>query len=298
MDIFVTGGSGFVGRTLCRELIKRGHHLRCLVRSGSEERLISSPQLNPVSGDIFSPEYLVPLIKDCDAVIHLVGIIREFPARKITFERLHHQATAAVVTAASNAGVKRYLHMSANGTRKEAQTAYHKTKWFAEERVRSSDLNWTIFRPSLIYGAEDQFINMLASLIQKLPVVPVMGDGEYRMQPVPVEQIACGFAAALEKSESVGKTYHCGGKDCLSYNQLLDFVASALGKKQLRKIHQPLALMRPVVALLQHLPIFPITSDQLQMLIDGNCCDPSEWAEDLNLNPRTLSSGLDYLKPK
>lgn len=298
MDIFITGGSGFVGRALCRELIERGHHLRCLVRSGSEKRLISSSQLKPVPGEILSPEHLTPLIRDCDAVIHLVGIIREFPSRKITFERLHHQATAAVVTATRNAGVKRYLHMSANGTCKDAQSTYHRTKWLAEERVRCNDLDWTIFRPSLIYGAEDQFINMLVSLIQKLPLVPVIGDGEYRMQPVSVEQIACGFAASLEQSGSIGKIYHCGGKDCLSYNQLLDLVGCVLGKKQLRKIHQPLTLMRPVVALLQHLSIFPITSDQLQMLLDGNCCDPSEWAEDLNLPLHTLSSGLDYLKSK
>ena len=295
MEIFITGASGFIGRALCRTLTTEGHHLRCLVRSGSEIRLISSPLIKPVVGDLFAPEQLASLIKGADAVIHLVGIIREFPAKQITFARLHHQATLSIIAATNQAGVKRYLHMSANGARKEAQTAYHKTKWLAEEAVRQSKLDWTIFRPSLVYGAEDQFISLLASLIRKSPLIPVMGDGQYRMQPVPVELLAKGFAVALEREAAIGKTYHCGGKECLSYNQLLDLVGEALGKKPVRKMNQPLFLMRPLVSVLQHLPHFPMTSVQLQMLIEGNCCDIREWCDDLNLEPWPLSTGLNYL---
>jgi NADH dehydrogenase len=297
MNIFLTGGSGFVGRALCRELIQRGYRLRCLVRSGSSERLPDSPLIEPVSGNLFSNEELTPLMEGADAVIHLVGIIREFPRRGITFERLHYQATATVVGAARQVGIQRFLHMSANGSRENAQTKYHRTKWRAEEEVRNSGLDWTIFRPSLIYGAEDQFINLIATMIRSLPLIPVIGDGEYRMQPVAVELIAKGFASALEERGATGKTYHCGGADCLSYNQLLDLVAAALGKKSIRKLHQPLALMRPLVGLLQHLPPFPITSDQLQMLLEGNCCDTSAWREELGLEPASLQEGLGYLKP-
>ncbi len=296
MDIFITGASGFVGRALCRKLTEKGHHLCCLVRPGSEERLISSEQIRPLHADLFSREQLIPLLENVDAVIHLVGIIRQFPRRQITFERLHDQATATLVSAIRHAGVKRYLHMSANGSRANAHSAYHRTKWRAEETVRSSDLDWTIFRPSLIYGAEDQFITMISGLIRKLPLVPVMGDGEYRLQPVPVEQVAAGFAAALEQPQAIGKTYFCGGKDCLSYNQLLDLVATALGKKRVHKISQPLFLMRPLVALLQHIPLFPMTSDQLQMLLEGNCGDTTDWSADLGLEPAPFAQGLEYLK--
>ena len=297
MDIFLTGGSGFVGRALSNELIQRGHRLRCLVRSNSKNQLISSPQITPVKGNIFSPDDLVPLIEGADAVIHLVGIIREFPRREVTFERLHYEATTAVINAAQTAGVLRFLHMSANGSRRDAQTNYHQTKWRAEEAVRNSTLDWSIFRPSLIYGNEDHFINLLATMIRKLPLIPVMGDGEYKMQPVPVTSVAKGFATALERVGTIKKTYHCGGADCLSYNQLLDLVAAALGKKSVRKISQPLTLMRPLVSMLQHLPIFPMTSDQLQMLLEGNCCDTLEWLDDLNLESIPFRKGLEYLKP-
>jgi NADH dehydrogenase len=295
MNIFITGGSGFVGSALCRELRDKGHELSCLVRPGSELRLIKSDRVKAVSGDLFQTKQLVPLVEGADAVIHLVGIIREVPAQKITFTRLHELATQTVVAATQQAGVKRYLHMSANGTDKDALSAYHKSKWLAEETVRNSNLDWTIFRPSLIYGKEDQFINMLAGLIRTLPVVPVMGNGDYRMQPVSVDLLAKGFATALEQTVSVGKTYHCGGKECLSYNELLDIIGTALGLKKVRKLHQPLSLMRPIVAILQSLPFFPITSDQLQMLIEGNCCDNGEWCHDLDLQPKSIQTKLDYL---
>ncbi len=296
MRIFLTGGSGFVGREICRQLDALEHEIHCLVRQDSENHLLPLPRVKPVQVDLFSPA-LADKIEACDAVIHLVGIIREFPHRQISFERLHCQATQAIVTATRAAGVKRYLHMSANGARDNAVTNYHKTKWRAEETVRQSDLDWTIFRPSLIYGAEDQFIRMLTDLIRKFPLLPVMGNGQYRLQPVPVQQVAAGFCRALEAEAAIRKTYHCGGADCLSYNQLLDLVATSIGKKPPFKVRQPLLLMKPLVSVMQHFPNFPITRDQLQMLLEGNCCDPDDWLRDLALDPVPLRTGLAYLQP-
>ncbi|WP_020678216.1 complex I NDUFA9 subunit family protein [Geopsychrobacter electrodiphilus] len=296
MDIFLTGGSGFVGRALCRVLIGRGHSVKCLVRVGSEHRLLESPLIKPVPGDLLNSAQLAELIPGCGAVIQLVGIIREFPAKGITFNSVHRDTTISIVAACQKAGIKRYLHMSANGTRDHAHTAYHRTKWQAEETVRNSDLDWTIFRPSLIYGEEDQFITMISGLIRKLPLVPVIGDGSYRLQPVPVETIAAGFANALSRPKTIGKIYHCGGADCLSYDQLLDEVGRALGKPKVRKLHHPLALMEPLVELLQHLAIFPLTSGQLKMLLEGNCCDNTDWLEDLDLTETSIRKGFEYLK--
>ena len=294
MNVFVTGATGFVGRQLCAALSRAGHGVIALVRKGSEAKLPQSDSITPVSGDLFSPT-LPGLLDGCQAVIHLVGIIREFPGREISFERLHVDATAAILAATKQAGIRRYLHMSANGTRQQAVSNYHQTKWRAEELVRNSDLDWTIFRPSLIYGREDQFISMLVRFIRLLPLVPVIGDGQYRLQPVPVEQIASGFASALDKPVALHKTYHCGGADCLSYNQVLDLVAAAIGKRPPLKLRQPLCLMRPTVSLLQRFPFFPLTSDQLQMLVEGNCCDTRDWLQDLELKPQPLHEGLEYL---
>lgn len=296
MIIFISGASGFVGRELCRRLVAQGHELRCLVRPGAETRLIEDAEVTPLRGNLFSSAQLAELIRGADAVIHLVGIIREFPSRGITFEKLHHLATEAIVSATLAAGVKRYLHMSANGTRENATSSYHRTKWLAEQVVRQSTLDWTVFRPSLIYGPEDQFTNMLAGLLRKLPLVPVIGNGEYRLQPVPVEQVAESFARALGRDSTINKTYHCGGSECISYNRLLDLVGAAIGKKHVRKLFQPLSLMRPAISILQHFPAFPMTSTQLQMLIEGNCCDPLPWLTDLALDPAPIE--LNFLSDK
>jgi len=295
MKVFVTGATGFVGQALCAELLRSGHQVDCLVRPGSEKHLAGLPTLTPKVGDLFAPAALAQQMQGCDAVIHLVGIIREFPARQITFARLHHEATRSVVGACQQAGIKRYLHMSANGSRKDAVSAYHQTKYLAEEEVRASSLDWTIFRPSLIYGPGDQFITMLVKMLTRLPVIPVIGDGRYHMQPLPVEQVALSFARALTLPQAIGKTYHCGGAECLSYNELLDQVAAALGKKPPGKIPQPLVLMRPLVSLFQHLPFFPLTSNQLQMLLEGNCCDTREWRADFGFEAVPLAQGLTYL---
>ncbi|MDX2481275.1 MAG: complex I NDUFA9 subunit family protein [Desulfuromusa sp.] len=296
MKVFITGGSGFVGREIIRHLLAANHSVRALVRDTAHLKDIS--KIDAVVGDTTQPETLREQLSGCDAVIHLVGIVREFSGKGITFNRLHVESTENVLQAAEEQGVKRYLQMSANGTRENAVTRYHKTKWGAEERVRQSSLDWTIFRPSLIYGPEDQFINMLAQLVKILPLVPVMGDGQYQLQPVSVIDIANGFVTALDKPATIGKTYQCCGLQALSYDQLLDLIAQTLGQATgARKIHQPLWLMKRVVAALQSIPLFPMTSDQLQMLLEGNVCKDNSWQDDLSLELHELSSSIKtYLK--
>lgn len=296
MNIFITGGTGFVGQEVIRQLLAAQHSVRALVRSNQKATLDAKIEL--VSGDTTQPDSLKGLLDGCDAIIHLVGIIREFPARGITFEKAHTNSTRNMVQAAADQGVSRFLHMSANGARAGAVSNYHKTKWAAEELVRQSVLDWTIFRPSLIFGANDQFVNMLAGLIKALPLVPVMGDGRYRMQPVCVSDVAGGFVAALDTAESISQTYLCGGANAYSYDEILDLVGQALGKKTgIHKLHHPLLLMKPVVKLLQSIPQFPMSSDQLQMLLEGNCCDPTNWQKTFKLELTDFSTGIaTYIK--
>ncbi|PLY12798.1 MAG: NAD-dependent dehydratase [Desulfuromonas sp.] len=292
MRVFVTGGTGFVGHELLRQLTGSGHGARVLVRADSGDKVLQHPLVESVCGDVTEPNSLEGLLKDCEAVIHLVGVIREFPRRDITFQKLHVEATRRILAAAEAQGVERYLHMSANGTREGAATSYHRTKWQAEEAVRNSSLNWTIFRPSLIYGRNDQFINMLAEQIRKLPVVPVIGDGQYRMSPVAVEDVAKGFVSALEDTQTEGGTFHCGGPQAVSYNDLLDQVADAMGKTPPAKLHHPVWLMTPFIRALEGLSAFPITRDQLTMLLEGNVCDPRHWCEACGIVPKPLVQGL------
>lgn len=297
MKVFLTGGSGFVGQEVIQQLLKADHSVLVLSRDPAALKKIS--QVESVFGDTTQPDSLKKLLSGCDAVINLVGIIREFPGRGITFSRLHTESTRNLLQAAKEQGVSRFLQMSANGTRADAITTYHKTKWAAEQLVRQSQLDWTIFRPSLIFGPRDQFVNMLADLIRKLPVTPVMGDGRYRLQPVSVVNVAEGFVKALGAKESVGQVYHCGGPEAYSYDEVLDLIGTALGKRSVCKLHQPLLLMKPVVALLQSIPQFPMTSDQLQMLLEGNCCDPTEWSEAFGLKLIDFNKGIaEYIKQR
>ena len=295
MKVFVTGGTGFVGQEVIRQLCNAQHSVRALVRA--ERPAFFSAEIETVNADATQIDSLTTLLEGCDAVIHLVGIIREFPARNITFARLHVDSTRNLLQAAGEQGVSRFIHMSANGSRADAVTDYHKTKWEAEQLIRQSALDWTIFRPSLIFGPADQFVNLLAQLIAKLPIIPVMGDGQYRIQPVSVSDVAAGFVKALETPESIGQTYLCGGPQAYSYDEILDLIGQALGKTKVCKLHHPLWMMKPVVSVMQSLPQFPMTSDQLQMLLEGNCCDPTDWKETFKLELCEFSAGIKtYLK--
>ena len=296
MRVFVTGGTGFVGSEVVRQLIAAGHTARCLVREGSEHKLPVCAGVESQPGDILDPPSLERGLAGCQGVIHLVGIIREFPGRGITFERLHQGATANLVAAATAAGVKRFLQMSANGARKDATSAYHRTKWAAEQAVRTSTLDWTIFRPSLIFGPDGEFVAMLADLIRRLPIVPVIGDGRYRMSPVAVADVAAGFVRALDRPETAGQVYHCCGPADYSYDEILDLVGAALGQGKVRKLHQPLLLMKPAIALLEGIPRFPITTTQLTMLLEGNVCDPAPWAEAFAIQPQAFAEGIRFLR--
>jgi NADH dehydrogenase len=293
--IFVTGATGFVGHAVISALRAHGHAVRCLVRRGSETDLRGMEAIERVEGDVLSPASLERDMAGCDTVIHLVGIIREEPATLSTFERIHTQGTINVLDAAGATGVRRYVHMSALGVRPGARARYHQSKWAAEEAVRAGPIPWTIFRPSIIYGRGDQFVNMLAAMIRRYPVVPVIGSGQQRQQPVPVEHVAEAFARAIGLEATVKQTYQIGGPDAVTMIELLDLIGRALGRGRVRKVHVPLGLVRPLTTLLHRLPGFPLTPDQLLMLEEDNVCDPQPFYATFGLTPVRLASGLQAM---
>ncbi|MDT8442954.1 MAG: complex I NDUFA9 subunit family protein [Desulfuromonadales bacterium] len=292
MLVFVTGGTGFVGSYVLKKLAASGHQIIALVRPGSEDKLVKTDNITLHVGDVTDPDSLKGSMQGCDAVIHLVGIIREFPGKEITFERLHVEATRHMIDAATAHGVKRFLHMSANGARKDCDSDYFKTKWQAEEILRTTDLDWTIFRPTLIFGKGGEFIETLVKLVRDLPIVPVVGDGEYRLQPVAVEQVAETYCKALAMAETVGQAYHLGGSDSYDFNTILDLIGKAAGKDDVTKIHQPVALTKPFVKILQGYEKFPMTTEQLDMLIQGNECNQQPWAETFEIKPTAFADGV------
>jgi uncharacterized protein YbjT (DUF2867 family) len=293
--VFVTGATGFVGRAVIHALRAEGLKVRCLVRRGSEHDLRGQEAIERVEGNVLVRQSLDEGMGGCDAVVHLVGIIREHPRRGITFEHIHVDGTLNVLGAATAAGIRRYLHMSALGASASARSQYHHTKWLAEEAVRAAAVPWTIFRPSIIYGKGDAFVSMLAQMIRRLPVVPVIGEGRQRLQPVPVEQVAEAFQRALSRPDTIKQIYEVGGPDAVSMVELLDAIGHALGHRHMRKVHLPMRLMRALATVLETIPSFPLTTDQIAMLGEDNTCDPGPFFRTFNLTPISLQAGLDRL---
>jgi len=263
-----------------------------LVRPGSEADLRGFAAIDRVPGDVLQPQGMSAAAEGSAAMIHLVGIIREHRARGVTFQRLHVVATENMLRVAREAGVPRFVHMSALGARAGAPSAYHRTKWQAEEAVRASGTAWTIFRPSVVFGPGDGFVTMLARIIRLTPAVPVIGDGRYQLQPIAVEQVATAFARALRVDKALGQAYEAVGPRPYSYEEILDLVGAAIGRRRVRKIHAPAAAVRAITRALQWLPAYPLTTDQLAMLLEGNTADPSPFQTDLGISPEAFPQGL------
>jgi NADH dehydrogenase len=291
--VFVTGATGFVGRTVIQALRAEGYVVRCLVRRGSEPDLRGVGAIERVEGDVLSPQTLEEGMAGCDAVVHLVGIIREHVPTNTTFYRVHVQATGNVVAAAASVGVRRYIHMSALGAREGARSRYHQTKWAAEEAVHACSLPWTIVRPSVIYGRGDGFVSLLVRVVRRLPVVPLIGGG--RLQPVPVEQVAQGVARALALPAAAKQTYEVGGPDRVTLGELVDLIGKVLGRRRILKVNVPRGVVRAATRVLHRLPYFPLTPDQLLMLEEDNVCDPAPFFSTFGLVPLPLATGLRRL---
>jgi uncharacterized protein YbjT (DUF2867 family) len=293
--IFVTGGTGFVGKHVVRALLARGFLVRCLVRPGSERGLRGFESIDRVPGDVLRSEGLAASAEGCAAVVNLVGIIREHRTRGITFDRLHVQATRNMLALAKEAGITRYLQMSALGARPDARSRYHETKWRAEEAVRQSGTEWTIFRPSVIFGQGDEFTTVLAGMIRRLPAVPVLGDGQYRLQPVVVEHVAEGITRALLGGTSVERTYDVAGPRALAFVEIVDEIGAALGRPRVHKIHLPMGALKLATQALQRLPFYPLTMEQITMLEEGSVADPAPFYTDFDITPEPLAESLRRL---
>jgi uncharacterized protein YbjT (DUF2867 family) len=292
MKVFVTGGTGFVGKYIVQYLLERGYEPVVLVKDKNSLKKLGfyADRLHCVYGSVQDIDSLERGMSGCGAVIHLVGIIREVGSN--TFESVHYQGTKNVIEAAKSSGIKRFIHMSAEGTRSTAKSRYHKTKFKAEEYLKSSGLNYTIFRPSMLFGREDKNFNILADLIRKAPFIPVIGDGNYRWQPVSVKDVAEIFVSALEKQRAGRRVYEIRGSVVFTFNEVLDILMEILSVKRM-KIHIPAALVRPLVYILERiLSCPPITSDQLKMLLDNYDHPIDDLLEDFGIELIPFNEGL------
>lgn len=293
MRVFLTGGTGFVGRNMLRRLLLQDHEVFVLMRP-QPSRLIdlglggAAPEqkerVQLVAGDVVSGAGLEQGMHGCDAVIHLVGIIAEKGSN--TFEAVHHIGTRNVVEAAQRNGIKRFIHMSAIGVRADGVAAYQTSKWKGEEEVRHSGIPYCILRPSLIFGTGDGFVTQMMEMMKDAPVFrPVPGDGSPKFRPVFIDDVTFCFSSALTNDAATNQTIELGGADELTLNEVLAEIARCANVTK-PAIHIPLPLMLAAAALARFLPNPPVTMDQLRMLREGSTCDIGPMMRTFNLQPR------------
>ncbi|WPL18542.1 Cholesterol dehydrogenase [Thiorhodovibrio winogradskyi] len=305
MKISLIGGTGFVGQAIVDRLLADGHELRLLVRPGSAAKAVEHPHCTQVEGRLEDPDSLRVCIAGSDAVIYLVGLLRENAAAGITFELLQFLGVERSIAAAKEAGVTRFLLMSANGI-DAGETPYQRTKLQAEAALKASGLEWSIFRPSVIFGdpkGRMEFCSQLkAELIDSPVPAPLfyqgllpLKAGQFKLGPVWVGDVAAAFATALARADTIGQTYAlCGPKE-VSWKEILTTIATASGKKK-TMLPAPVMLIAPVAAVMERFAWFPVTRDQLKMLVAGNCCAEDGFSR-LGLTPRPFTTAaIGYLK--
>ena len=304
MRVAIIGGTGFVGSYLADTLLQAGHSLSLLVRQGSEDRLRHAQQIRTVSGDIADKQSIRQLLDGCDAVIYCVGILREEPRKGISFESTQYEGLVNTVDAACARGVKRLLLMSANGA-KIPGTRYQETKRRAEEYALKSGLEVTVIRPSVIFGDPRGSMEFATQLFREMvrPPIPAVNffsqldtkKGAIVMSPVHIDDVASAFLAALENDDCVGKTYVLGGPEVLSWKDMISRIAAATGRQKWF-LPMPTELMRIGATLLDWLPLFPVTREQLSMLEEGNVADPAVVQALTGREPKAFSApNLAYL---
>lgn len=293
MNILVAGGTGFVGSNLIGKLRKNGHSIILLVRPESELKLKSADNIYIVPTDfetVFEPLPVKP-----DVLINCVGIIREFPLRRITFQKVHYDIVKYLVRLASIHSITGFVQISALGTGPSAGTGYFRTKYEAEELLKNSGLSVTIFRPSIIYGPGDDFINMIARFIRRYSVMPVIGNGKYRLQPVHVDDLCEVIMRSIDDDFARHKTFEIGGPEILTFDEIVDIIGNILGQRAI-KFHQPVFIMKILAAIFGGFPWFPVTRDQIAMLFLENYTENSELFTRYDITPKKLKDSLaDYL---
>lgn len=291
MRVFLTGATGFVGSHMLPRLLAEGHIVRALERRrGSLTGAAPAERVEEVEGHINS-ENLAESIAGCDVVMNLAGIIYERGGA--TFEKIHHLGTRNLVRAAQQTGVKRFVQMSALGARAADATAYHTTKFAAENEVRNSGIPFVVLRPSLIVGRGSAFMKQMVEVMRAAPLIrPIPGTGKYRFRPVHVDNVVECFVQSLTNPAATGQTVDLVGGEELTLDEIGNAIADHLGIRK-TAVHVPMPVMKASAAIFSILPVTPpVTSVQLRMMEDGSTADPTPMKRIFHIEPEGFRAGL------
>ena len=302
--IFLTGGSGFVGSHVLPALLEAGHQVVALARTPRAAAAISqrnaahAARLTTRIGDVTDPATLPAALAGCDAVVHLVALARDWN-KGADLLRVNTAGTESLIAAASAAGATRFVHLGALGVQDREELHYAKSKARAERAVRESSLDWTILKPSLIWGERDGFFNIVAALVKiPAPAVPVPGNGKSRFQPVWVGDVARAVVQVLGDPRSVRRSYELGGPRYWTYTEITQEVARALGKRRI-VIPMPVPLISLVAGASEAIRLpFPVATDQLRQLALDNIGATDAVERELGFVPRDMGGRLSYLRRK
>ncbi len=295
MKVLLPGIAGFVGKVVLRHLVANGHEVIGIIRSDKDRQQIDNgTTANLIIGDVTDPSALRQAVPDLDAVIYLPGLLREFPSKRVTFKSVHADGVKNLLEVAKSKGATRWVQMSALGVGKGHHTGYYDTKLTGEAHVKRSDLQWTIFRPSVIfsedYDPRPNFVSELGNVIAKAPVLPAFGNGKYRLQPVALDVLAKAMVDSLTQPETYGQTYEVGGPDKLTYREILKTIATARGMSTKPIVSIPFGPVRFAASLFDKFAFFPVTRDQLTMLEHENVVESDADISmfDNTFHPRTV----------
>ena len=308
MKVAIFGSTGFVGKYLLKELIKHNHEIYTLVRNGSEKKINHINHINMINGDINNQTSIEQTIMNCSTVIYNIGIIREFPSKGISYKKLHYEYAKNIIDKAKKYNVKHFILMSANGVKKNG-TGYQHTKYLAEKYLKKSGLNYTIFRPSLIFGDpnnDQEFCTQLRDTMIQLPIpAPLFFPGfnifkaaQFKMSPIHVKNVAEFFIKSIEKQNHYMKIYELGGIKSYNWKQIINNISIALRKKKWM-LPVPAITVKIIAFLFDRFKFFPLTRDQITMLLEGNTCDSKHLFHEFDITPIEFSTkSLSYLKKK
>jgi uncharacterized protein YbjT (DUF2867 family) len=264
--VLVTGATGFIGPHVVQRLVDDGHVVRVLEHTAGSSATL--PRQEAVEGSMTDRASLRRAVDGQEAVVHLVGILSGKPEE---FRSVMEEGTRDLLEAARDAGVERFVLMSALGVTEETKdlVPYYGAKWQMEQDVKASGLEHVIFRPSFVFGSEGGALGQFKKIAKLAPVTPIPGPGTQRIQPIWTDDVAAYFAAAIEKPEAANRTFELGGPDVVTWNEFWSRLKRAQGAHR-PSLHIPFGLMRVQAAVLEKLPRPPVTRDQLKMLAAGD----------------------------
>ena len=271
--VTVFGGSGFIGSQVVRALARRGCRVRVAVRDPEDALPLKTAgdvgQITPVQANIRHDGSVAAAVEGADAVINLVGILYETENQK--FETVHAMGAGRIAKAAKAAGINRVVHMSALGASADSSAKYAQSKAAGEAAVRAEVPEAVILRPSVVFGPQDDFFNRFASLMRLAPLLPAIGGGETKFQPVYVGDVADAMVAGLFDKSNQGRTFELGGPTVYSFRELMALTMEETGR-HVGLVPLPFEIAKIKAFFMELLPVPPLTRDQVELLKYDNVC--------------------------